>query len=62
MFTVTVKMESLRYISIGPPPPFSPMPKAADAHRRRVEDRMDALGQALLEVAPDQRAHLPRAE
>jgi hypothetical protein len=29
MFTVTVKM-SLRYISIGSAPPFSPMPNAAD--------------------------------
>src|ERR1700691_2345003 len=29
MFTVTVKM-SLRYISTGSAPPFSPMPKAAD--------------------------------
>ena len=29
MFTVTVNM-SLRYISTGSAPPFSPMPKAAD--------------------------------
>ena len=60
MFTVTVNT-SLRYISTGSAPPFSPMPNAADGVAG-VSIASMPLRKAVLEIALDQRAHLLRPD